>query len=216
MTIRLRHLAVLILILGVAGTMGWANEPPPSPSATRSPAVAEALLMGRAFLMASDWAVGGLPCPLPLFVGQPVSSGESASHAGAGGYSRIGSSSGRSGSLENQAYRTRSLDLSTALTAAGVPNHQGRLVWPLGLRILPPAPQTRELRDQLDAQLKMLMAMSLSGQDDSHTVRAARQAVDKLYGLLKDQRYVLATATYEDASHFIKNLQKALASVPAY
>jgi len=202
-----RRLAVL-LVLPLAAVACWAKAPPPRPDH------ASALMAGRGFLTGSAWATGGLSYPMPEDKGQSENQGGKPPTQGAAGYSKDRDRQSGSASLVNRPYDSRPQSLGTLLAAAGVPNDHGQLRWPLALRVLPPAPETAELRQQLEAELQLVAAQSLAGRLDPRSVQTANQLADKLQARLADRGYLLASGTYEDGDQFLKRLHKALAALP--
>ena len=116
--------------------------------------------------------------------------------------------------MVNRQYDSQPLNVASILTAAGVPNDQGRIRWPLAVKALPPGPQTLELRRQLEAHLQVLATELLAGRSDPRLVRAANEIVDTLQARLVDRGYLLASGTYDDGVQFLKKLHKALALFP--
>jgi hypothetical protein len=97
------------------------------------------------------------------------------------------------------------------LDALGVPNEDGKLSWPLGLRILPPQAESRPLRQQIDALLGLAASQALSGQANPRIVASAGRAVDQLHQLLRSKRELIPSAhSYEEADSFLKKLAKGM------
>src|SRR5438445_8728759 len=72
-------------------------------------------------------------------------------------------------------------DSSNVLTAFGVPNQEGRIEWPLGLRVLPPAAETNALRVQIDTLAGMILGQKTTyGQVDASFVEAMNRALDQM------------------------------------
>jgi hypothetical protein len=107
-----------------------------------------------------------------------------------------------------QTAKTSSMDL---LDAMGVPQADGRLSWPLGLRILPPAPKATALRNQIDALLGMAARQSAEGRVSPNLFREAGNAVNELHGLLRTRKdAIAASSTYNEADRFLDKLVKGL------
>jgi plastocyanin len=101
--------------------------------------------------------------------------------------------------------------VSRLLTATGVPNDNGRLRWPLGLRVLA-APQADELRDQLDALFQESAIQAASGPVNATLAQETQRAVKRFRGLvLKDkaERFGLALAVYDESERFLTRLERA-------
>src|SRR5689334_17143166 len=111
---------------------------------------------------------------------------------------------------EDQADR-QERDVSKALTASGVPNEDGRLLWPVGLRALP-SREAEELRRQIDAlmqeQAEQARAGPVNANVDEELARATR-ALRKVLRRDEDERFSLPLTAYEDAEEFLAKLQHA-------
>jgi hypothetical protein len=210
----LRRILVLGVLLGTFAGVGSAPDSPPASGFTRSVVAEDALLLGRSFLIASDWATGALCCPVPLVMKQSASYGDYSARLQSSGYRKETSAPYESGSLVNRQYGSQPPSVASLLTAAGVPNDRGQIRWPLALKALPPGPETLELRRQLEAHLQVLATELLAGKSDPRLVREANDVVDKLQARLVDRGYLLASGTYEDGVQFLKKLHKALALFP--
>jgi hypothetical protein len=107
-----------------------------------------------------------------------------------------------------------STDDGTLLSAPGVPAKNGHLKWPLGLRILAPAPQAAMLRRQIDGILQLDTTQS-GGQLSAKDVRSATEATEQLRALLRKNsgRVAMAEATYRDATQFLDQLDLVLLSM---
>jgi hypothetical protein len=113
--------------------------------------------------------------------------------------------------VSNQQQASGTADLSAVLTALGVPNSGGHLSWPLGLRILPPAEETRDLRQQLDGLVQLLAVQAAGGQVNANALQEATRLVDRLHTLLRDRRDALrSSVTYDEAESFLNRLESTL------
>jgi plastocyanin len=100
---------------------------------------------------------------------------------------------------------------SSLLTASGVPNDNGQLRWPLGLRILA-APETDELREQIDALFQEAASQTASGSVSSPLIEEMRAAVKNFRRLLlkdKAERFGMPLAVYNEAERFLNQLDHA-------
>jgi hypothetical protein len=105
----------------------------------------------------------------------------------------------------------RQTDVAMILAASGVPNHAGRLTWPVGLRVLM-APKAEELREQIENLFRLAALQAVRGQPNDTLLRILKRDVDKLRAELRhDQRqgYPLPLAVYQDAEHFLRQLKEA-------
>jgi hypothetical protein len=93
---------------------------------------------------------------------------------------------------------------------SGLLNAEGRLEWPLALRILPP--ETRDLRQQIDARAAEVQWQAASGQVDAGLLRDMNRDVDRLREVLADRedRLPVSDQAAAGARRFIRNLRDAL------
>jgi len=113
---------------------------------------------------------------------------------------------------QQQQQQSQDKSATSLLDALGVPNDGSRLTWPLGLRILPPAPETQTLRRQIDGLVRLLAQQAASGQVSSSTIQEASRAVDQLHARLRDRKDSLPTSanTFHEADHFLTQLEHGL------
>jgi hypothetical protein len=137
---------------------------------------------------------------------------------GGGGYGGGGGGYGSSGQASNAyaypapaspAYPAPSASTSS-MDIFGLPTQAGRLNWPLGLRVLPPATKTAALRRQIESVLLLDQ-----GQVSGGAVDVATLATDQLRKLLRQQRDrgVLAGQTIDDAADFLDRLELSLTAL---
>jgi hypothetical protein len=86
------------------------------------------------------------------------------------------------------------------------------LHWPLGLRILPPAPRAQALRRQIEALLQSDAASSADGRISPGAVELATDATEQLRDLLRHRQGsgVMAERTYRDALEYLDRLEVSL------
>jgi hypothetical protein len=97
--------------------------------------------------------------------------------------------------------------LEVILKASGVPNQNGRVAWPLGLRLL----GADSLMQQLEAQLRLAVEQVTAGGVNPLLLDEIRLNVEVLrQGLLADkaERFSMPLATYEDAERFLQTLKR--------
>jgi hypothetical protein len=95
------------------------------------------------------------------------------------------------------------------LAAAGVPEIDGQLLWPVALRVLP---GTAPMRQRIEALLEQEAAQSAIGAVNARVYLDLVSAVDALGGLLfreREERGSLPNAAYEEAESFLAQLQIA-------
>ena len=88
------------------------------------------------------------------------------------------------------------------------------VAWPLGLQILRPALETKELRQQIESSLVGAAQQAASGGRAAEPmVAGTRQAVARLRQALRDQRVEMAEATYRDAAAFLDRIRDAIQAI---
>jgi hypothetical protein len=97
----------------------------------------------------------------------------------------------------------------TILTALGLPNKDGHLDWPLGLRLLRPDEDVRGLRQQIDALIQVVATSSSAGSTNSGYVPEGQRAVEKLRFLMENERHSLSSGTYNEADRFLSKLESS-------
>jgi len=92
----------------------------------------------------------------------------------------------------------------------GLLNAEGRLDWPLALRVLPP--ETRDLRQRIDVRAGEVQSQAAAGKVDAGLLRDASRDVEKLREILVDRadRLPVSEQAMTDAWRFIRNLRNAL------
>jgi hypothetical protein len=128
--------------------------------------------------------------------------------------SRVGDTAGayRPGSATaNQRQTTAQAASANVLDAMGVPNTDGRLDWPLGLRILPPGEKAGVLRKQIDALLRMASNQAPDGKVSPQVLQEASDAIEELHDMLHQKKGAFsASYTYDEADRFLDKLAKGL------
>jgi hypothetical protein len=137
---------------------------------------------------------------------------------GEGGYGKGGSTGGGDSPSPAASSAGSSRAVEVILKASGVPNRNGRVDWPLGLRLL----RVDEQRQQLEAQLHLAAEQVTGGGVNPQLLDEIRASVEDLRQLLladKEQRFSMPLATYEEAERFLGKLKKTpqilAASAPA-
>jgi hypothetical protein len=138
---------------------------------------------------------------------------------GEGGYGMGGSTDGSDSSRAAASSGDGSARaVEVILKASGVPNQNGQVSWPLGLRLLRADSQMQ----QLEAQLRLAAEQVTAGGANPQLLDEIGLNVEDLRQLLlsdKEQRFSLPLAAYEDAEHFLRKLKKTpkilAASAPA-
>jgi hypothetical protein len=95
------------------------------------------------------------------------------------------------------------------LSAAGVPHEDGKLQWPVALRVLP---DTAPLRQRIESLVKEGATQSAVGAVNARVNLDLAAAVDALRDLMdreREERFSLPNATYEEAEKFLAGLKGA-------
>ncbi len=102
----------------------------------------------------------------------------------------------------------------TLFTVFGLPSQDGRLQWPLGIRVLPSSGEAAQLRDQIDLLSETVLSQKANyGTADAAVVRQTTRAIDGLRQHLAARSTNLAQTTYDDAWHFLRQLQDSVEGV---
>jgi hypothetical protein len=97
------------------------------------------------------------------------------------------------------------------LSAGGLTDEEGRLLWPVGLRALP-GDRASQLRDQVAALFTRQQEEAANGAVTDSLPRDVASAVDALRKQLirdKDERFSLTYQAYEDAESYLNRLKQA-------
>ena len=183
------------------------------PSFSPNPSVHLGMIpMIGAYGMARPMQAGGM---YPYGAGTPY--GRAGSYGGSQGYTQGDRGSGQAAPAGSEAYTAEppsdreEKSWSTLLTASGLPNDHGRLRWPLGLRILA-APETDELREQIDALFQEAAGQTAIGSVSSTLLQEMREAVRKFRRLLlkdKAERLGMPLRVYDESERFLNRLEHA-------
>jgi hypothetical protein len=81
--------------------------------------------------------------------------------------------------------------------------------WPLGLRILPPGPQTKELRSEVETLFKLVILQEASGHVNHKLVSKIERDLQMLRRLLNEHsdQLVVPPYTIREAQRFLKRLK---------
>jgi hypothetical protein len=95
---------------------------------------------------------------------------------------------------------------------AGLLKDDGRVDWPVALRILPPGLETKALRESLDARVAQLQTQGGDGKADAGLVKEAKGDLNKLDELLADRDGLLPVTqdAMGQAKDFVRKLRSAL------
>lgn len=129
---------------------------------------------------------------------------------GYGGYGSVGSDSGQwvADYLAQVKAADQAAKAPTLFTAFGLPSRDGRLQWPLGVRLLPSTGEAARLRDQVDLLTEAAFGQKAqNGSADASLVRKTSRAIGDLRHQLAGRSSAMPLATYEDAQSFLRRLQ---------
>jgi hypothetical protein len=135
----------------------------------------------------------------------PMNSGTSGEFVGYGGQGYGGTEYGQPG-----ASRTGRLAPATLF---GLPSEDGRVQWPLGLRVLGPADETKALREQLEAVLYFVATQAAEGRVNPTFINFGLRAVRELRRLLRPREGTIATFTCTEAMRFLNRAERGLIQI---
>jgi hypothetical protein len=166
----------------------------------------------------------GSPYAGQSYAGTPYAYGQYAGdgYGGAAGEGSYGTS-GRAGNGDSTGAAASSgggsaRAMQVILNASGVPNQNGQVAWPLGLRLLRADAQLQ----QLEAQLQLAVEQVTAGGANPDLLDEIRLNIEDLRRLLladREWRFSMPLAVYEDAELFLQTLRRTpkilAASAPA-
>lgn len=159
----------------------------------------------------------------PMQTGRMNPYGAGTSYGGSGGYggsqgymqgypgSREGATAGSEGYTAEPQPDRQEKSWNRLLTASGVPNDNGQLRWPLGLRILA-APETDELRERISALFEEAGRQTPGGPVSSLLIQEMDESVKKFRKLLlkdKAERFGMPLTVYNESERFLNQLEHA-------
>jgi len=100
-----------------------------------------------------------------------------------------------------------------AATLFGLPAENGRVQWPLGLRILKPADETRALREQLELVLYFAATQAAEGHVNRTFIDFGLQAVRDLRQLLRPRAGAMPAFTYSEGMRFLDRAERGLTKI---
>ena len=99
-----------------------------------------------------------------------------------------------------------------AATLFGLPTENGRIQWPLGLRILPTS-ETKPLREQLELVLYVVATQAAEGKVNRVFIEFGLQAVRDLRQLLRPRESTMHAVTYVEAMRFLDRAERGLTQI---
>ena len=96
------------------------------------------------------------------------------------------------------------------LTAVGVPNDDGQLSYPLGLKVLQPGTENVQLLDQIETLFQLMAMQQAGGQVNPNFAQEANVAIDRLQTLLRGRQHNMMPNTYEEAQRYLEKLRHGL------
>jgi hypothetical protein len=97
-------------------------------------------------------------------------------------------------------------------TLFGLPADNGRVQWPLGLRILP-TDETKPLREQLELVLYVVATQAAEGKVNRVFIDFGLQAVRDLRQLLRPRASTMHAVTYTEAVRFLDRAERGLTRI---
>jgi hypothetical protein len=99
-----------------------------------------------------------------------------------------------------------------AATLFGLPADNGRVQWPLGLRILP-TDETKPLREQLELVLYFVGTQAAEGKVNRVFIDFGLEAVRDLRQLLRPRESTMHAVTYTEAMRFLDRAERGLTKI---
>ena len=116
---------------------------------------------------------------------------------------------------DQMGYGQSGTDQSVPLAAAtlfGLPAENGRVQWPLGLRILP-ADETKALREQLELLLYFVATQAAEGKVNRVFIDLGLDAVRDFRRLLRPRESTMHAVTYVEAMRFLDRAERGLTTI---
>jgi hypothetical protein len=101
----------------------------------------------------------------------------------------------------------------SSATLFGLPVEDGRVRWPFGLLILPPARKTKALRDQLELALYFVATQASEGKVNRVFIDFGLDAVHDLRQLLRADEEHMPAGTYREAMRFLDRAGRGLTKI---
>jgi hypothetical protein len=123
-------------------------------------------------------------------------------------------SNGNTGLGTNAGYTSQQLaanasDFAMKLVALGIPADGGHIQWPVGLRILRSDNDAKDLRQQIEASIHLLVYQA-AGTGNARYVVGAVRALEQLRSATYLERYSLGLGNYQEAERFIDKLETVI------
>ena len=96
------------------------------------------------------------------------------------------------------------------MSAAGLPNDQGHLIWPLGVQVLFPISERTDLLNQLEARFQTAVVQKTAGAVDGELLEGASQDIGKFRKKLREREPFMGIPTYQQADHFLNKMDSAV------
>jgi hypothetical protein len=187
------------------GRVGQPRPPAAAASTYTSPYAMNPYTMGSyvmsPYLSGNPYTYGHSYAPGP----SPTTPGTSGAGAGYGGQGYGEAGHGQPGTGQTAPI--------AAATLFGLPAENGRVQWPLGLRILQPAEETKALREQLELVLYSVATQAAEGRANRTFVDLGLQAVRDLRQLLRPREGTMVAFTYTEATRFLDRTERGLTKV---
>jgi hypothetical protein len=101
-----------------------------------------------------------------------------------------------------------------AASLFGLSAENGRVQWPLGLRLLPPGEPTA-VRDQLEVVLFLVATQSTDGAVNPTFIQLGVEAASDLRQWLRRRQWVMPENTYAEATRFLNRAERGLILIRA-
>jgi hypothetical protein len=101
-------------------------------------------------------------------------------------------------------------EASRILSAAGLPNSEGLLTWPVGLQVLFPIVENLDLINELEASFQTAAVQKTSGAVDEDLLKGVSKNIAKFRSKLRGREPYMAIPTYQEADRFLAHMDDAV------
>ncbi len=135
-------------------------------------------------------------------------------YGGGGGYNQLSSVPQPAPAYEanggNGPMGANTAEASRILSAAGLPNDQGHLTWPVGLQVLFPVVENAELLDGLEARFQTAAVQKTTGAVDEELLKGVSKDIARFRSKLRGREPYMAIPTYNEADRYLAHMEDAL------
>jgi hypothetical protein len=97
---------------------------------------------------------------------------------------------------------------ANAMSALGIPNTNGQIDWPLGLRVL--KMEGQKLKLAVNSEVQQVASQAAAGQADAQLLQRLARQMKQLRGLVIDSEGIVSRTAVDESRQFLDNLADAL------